>query len=205
MKVQSVSELGADVVAELRSTYEEAFPPELRVPFDDLLVDHVLGFVDADGPVGLGVVRDLPDGSAFLRYFVAVRKGSGSGTRMWAALEDWARDRDAPLLLLDVEDPAEEVGDADETAIRERRVVFYERNGAQVLPIVGYAPDHGSAMHGHAPHMRLLVAELGLAPDARQPLPEERLREVLLLVLGGRYGYPADHPDVRRMLADSGL
>lgn len=222
---------GADL---LEATYDDAFPAELRVPFADLAVDHVLAFVEpsdpgskpgsdpasrpgsdpGSDPVGLAVVRDLGEAAVFLRYFVAVHKGGGSGTRMWAALEDWTRARDAAQLLLDVEDPAEEIADAEESDVRRRRVAFYERNGAQVLPVSGYAPDHAltqaadCAAHqgpGHAPAMQLLLAEVDIAPHARAPLPRERLRGVLLEVLTGRYGYAADAPDVHRLLDLNGL
>ena len=151
------------------------------------------------------MVRDLGEASLFLRYFVAVHKGGGVGSRMWASLEDWARSRDAAQLLLDVEDPEEETDDADEADLRRRRVAFYERNHAQVLPISGYAPDHGPDLTDRAPAMKLLLAEVDIAADARQPLPKERLRGVVLEVMTGRYGYAADDPDVLRLLEVNGL
>ncbi len=203
--VGQLSQPGADL---LEAAYVEAFPAELRVPFADLAVDHVLAFVGSANPdpVGLAVVRDLGEASVFLRYFVAVHKGSGSGTRMWDALEDWVRSRDAAQLLLDVEDPDEEIDDLEESDVRRRRIAFYERNGVQVLPVGGYAPEHGTeGGAGHAPAMQLLLAEVDIAPHARVPLPRERLRGVLLEVLTGRYGYAADAPEVVRLLDGNGL
>jgi hypothetical protein len=180
----------------VRAIYEEAFPEDLRVPFDDLFVDRLLVLLDADGPAGLALVRDLAGTSwTFLRYYAVGRRGRGTGSAMWRALTLLLAQEGRTRLVWDVEDPGE--AGLSPAAVEEhrRRIVFYERLGGRVLPVREYLPPHDD---GHAPP--LLLMDTALAPGDAPPV-----RELVETVYLRRYGVPADHDVVRRTLLASDL
>lgn len=191
--------LTATQEARMREIYAASFPEALSAPFDDLLIDRMLGFVSGahDAPLlGLALVRDFGDaglgsGWTFLRYFAAGTRGDGVGSRMFTGLCDLLRSEGRSVLAWDVEDPDEPGIAAAEADLDRRRIGFYERNGGVLLPVHQYRPPHED---GHAPHLRLMATDLtgaGLPPT----------REVVLGVLEQRYGCGADHPAVREALA----
>jgi hypothetical protein len=190
------SALAADELGAVRTIYEDAFPAELRVPFDDLFVDRMLVLVDEDGPAGLALVRDLSGTTwTFLRYYAVGRRGRGTGSAMWRLLTARLADEGRTRLVWDVEDP-DETG-LSPAAVEEhrRRIVFYERLGGRLRPVREYLPPHDD---GHAP--RLLLMDVPLADE-----PEPALRDLVETVYLRRYGVAADDPAVRRTLLASSL
>ncbi|MDN4175115.1 hypothetical protein QWY28_19275 [Nocardioides sp. SOB77] len=191
------AELSPADLAQVRGIYEASFPDELTAPFEDLLVDRLLVHVDADGPAGLALVRDLgPTTWTFLRYYAVGRRGRGTGSTMWAHLVGLLAAEGRTRLVWDVEDPDEPGLSPDAVDEHRRRISFYERLGGRLLPVRDYEPPHDD---GHAPRLLLMDASLGPQPD---PAP---LREVVEAVFRWRYGRTADDEVVRRTLAASGL
>lgn len=197
MTLVSAATLSEDELEAVRAIYESAFPEELTVPFADLLVDRLLVRVEADGPTGFALVRDLgPTGWTFLRYYAVGRRGRGIGSLMWASLTSLLAAEGRTRLIWDVEDP-DEAGVAPELVEEHRRrIVFYERLGGRLLPVRDYFPPHDD---GHAPALRLMDQPLG--PD----VPDVPLRVLVEGVYDRRYGVPADSPVVRRTLEASDL
>ncbi len=195
MTLRPVEELDADGVAAVRAIYDDAFPAELRAPFEDLLTDRLLVWVEPDGPAGLALVRDLAEtGWTFLRYYAVGRRGVGLGSRMWRALTALLAAEGRTRLVWDVEHP-DEPGLAEHHVVEHRRrVVFYERLGGRVLPVRDYHPPHD----GHAPPMLLMATDLAAG------LPEET-RALVEAVYQHRYGLTTADPVVRRTLEASGL
>lgn len=188
----SDAELGA-----VRTIYESAFPEELTVPFADLLADRLLVRVEADGPTGFALVRDLgPTGWTFLRYYAVGRRGRGIGSLMWASLTALLATEGRSRLIWDVEDPDEAGLSPELVEEHRRRIVFYERLGGRLLPVRDYLPPHDD---GHAPALRLM--DQPLASDAA----DVPLRALVEGVYDRRYGVPADSPVVRRTLEASNL
>lgn len=181
----------------VRAIYEDAFPDELRAPFDDLVADRMLVLLDDDGPAGLALVRDpLPDTTwTFLRYYAVGRRGRGTGSRMWAELTGLLARDGRTRLVWDVEDPDEPGLSAAAVEEHRRRIAFYERLGGRLRPVRGYLPPHDD---GHAPRLLLMDATIGAEP-------EPTLRTLVETVYRGRYGVPADDPVVMRTLAASNL
>lgn len=182
--------------ARVREIYGASFPEELTAPFEDLLVDRMLGLVSPEeGVVGLALVRDLGRGEAdtgwtFLRYFAAGPRGRGVGSAMLAALADTLRGEGRSVLLWDVEDPDEPgIGEESVTEHR-RRIAFYERAGGRLLDVPWWRPPHED---GHEPHLRLMALPLGA-----DPLPG--LADLVRGVLLHRYGCGADHQATIRTL-----
>jgi acetyltransferase (GNAT) family protein len=190
------SRLSADELAAVRGIYEDAFPEELRAPFDDLLVDRLLVLLDEDGPAGLALVRDLAETRwTFLRYYAVGRRGRGTGSAMWRLLTERLAAEGRTRLVWDVEDPDEDGLSPASVEEHRRRIVFYERLGGRLRPVRDYLPPHDD---GHAP--RLLLMDAVLAEG-----PEPALRELVETVYLRRYGVAADAPTVRRTLTASGL
>jgi hypothetical protein len=196
MTLVEASSLSAAELTTVRAIYEDAFPAELRAPFDDLFVDRMLVLLDEDGPAGLALVRDLAETSwTFLRYYAVGRRGRGTGSAMWRLLTARLAADGRTRLIWDVEDPDE--ADLSPAAVDEhrRRIVFYERLGGRLWPVREYLPPHDD---GHAP--RLLLMDAPLADEADPPV-----RELVETVYLRRYGVPADDPAVRRTLLATGV
>ncbi|MDN4162005.1 GNAT family N-acetyltransferase [Nocardioides abyssi] len=188
--------LGAADLAAVRAIYEGAFPDDLQAPFEDLLADRLLTYVDEDGPAGLALVRDLgPTSWTFLRYYAVGRRGRGTGSAMWAHLTALLAGEGRTRLVWDVEDPDEPGLSPALVEEHQRRIVFYERLGGRLLPVRDYEPPHDD---GHAP--RLLLMDTPLGPGDEAPL-----RDVVEGVFRWRYGRAADDAVVRRTLEASGL
>ncbi|HEX8867016.1 MAG TPA: hypothetical protein VF821_15260 [Lentzea sp.] len=197
MRLVPAQSLNAPQLDRVREIYEDGFDPRLRAPFANLLADRAFVLVD-DEPRGLAVVRELGDtGWVFLRYFVVGERGRGLGEHLWTllrtALAGFAR------IVFDVEDPAEDGIDAQEELIRRRRIAFYTRLGAVLLPANGYLPPHGDDAHP----MLLMAADLHRSHTT--PIVGEDLRELTSAVYRHRYGLDDNHPVVTRTLRLSGL
>ena len=193
--------LGTGDLDRVRAIFEEAFPEDLQVPFADLFRDRMLVLVDDGGPVGLALVRDLAGadgdtGWTFLRYYAVGRKGAGLGSLMWRALTARLAEEARTRLVWDVEDPDEPGLSPEHVVEHRRRIVFYERLGGRLLPVLGYRPPHDD---GHAPHLRLM--DQPLAPDVVDP----PLRDLVEGVYRLRYGLGTDHPAVIRTISASRL
>jgi hypothetical protein len=193
MELIPASALDSSGLAATHAIYLDAFPESLRAPFDDLLRDDTLVLIDDGRPAGLAVTRPLgPTGWTFLRYFAVGARGRGAGSGLWRLARDhWAR-AGFTRVLLDVEDPDEPGIDPAEKHLRERRIVFYQRLGAELLPVRSYEPPQPG---GHPHPLRLIAA--GTAPDS--------VRDQVLAVYRHRYGLAADDPAVRRTLQASNL
>jgi len=197
VKLVPARSLGAPQLDRVREIYEAGFDPRLRAPFENLLADRALVLLD-DAPRGLAVVRELGDtGWVFLRYFVVGERGRGLGERLWTSLRDALAGH--TRIVFDVEDPAEHGITAEEEVVRRRRIQFYTRLGAVLLPANGYLPPHGEDAHP----MLLMAAGLGRALTA--PVVEADLREITSAVYWHRCGLDATHPVVTRTLRLSGL
>jgi GNAT superfamily N-acetyltransferase len=177
----------------VRRIYEDGFPARMRADFASL-TDHredsetALALVRAGEPCGFAMLRRLGNtGWTFLRYFVVDerQRGQGLGATMWDQLTAWLRTDGCTLLVFDVEHPGEPGCGRAEAHVRERRVVFYERQGARVLAVHGYQAPHGNeADDGWAP-MLLMAAPVtpgvpapghGLAPAIVSAVYEHRWR-----------------------------
>jgi GNAT superfamily N-acetyltransferase len=200
VKLVAADSLGAAELERVREIYEDGFPPHLRAPFAELLTDRAFALVDEE-PIGFAVLRPLATtGWVFLRFFVAGSRGRGIGSLLWNHLTREMADTGYTRMVHDVEDPAEPHVDPAEVVVRNRRIAFYERNGAQLLPVKSYLPPHGD----EEPHsLRLMAVDLNRSPTP--PIVGNDLRAVVEAVYEHRYGLPTSDPVVLRTLASSGL
>lgn len=199
LQTASLASVAAEVVDRVRAIYEEAFPAHQREPFEDIAAlardgdaIAVAGMRDGD-PVGLAFLTRLDGvGHYFLEYFAvaADRRGGGIGQALWRAV---ATTLDPRPVVLEVEDPAEPGIDVAEAAQRERRVRFWEKVGARMLPVADYlVPRLGE--DGVEP---LLLMWIAGAPGAVAPAGGELGRLVVALYVDG-YGLDPGHPLVVR-------
>ncbi|SDS86135.1 GNAT family N-acetyltransferase [Actinoplanes derwentensis] len=190
MELIPAVELDGPQLSATEAIYRDAFPAELRAPLDDLLADDMLVLLVDGRPAGFAVTRRLgPTGWVFLRYFAVHDRGTGRGSAMWRLLCAYWADAGCTRILLDVEDPDETGIDADEQLIRQRRIVFYERLGAVLLPVRDYRPTQPG---GHPHPLRLIAASWDGS--------EASVRDQVLAVYRYRYGIGPDDPTVQQAL-----
>jgi hypothetical protein len=197
MELIEARSLSGAQLAATEAIYLASFPAALRAPFVELLADDLLVLVDGGRPAGFAVSRRLgPTGWVFLRYFAVLERGGGTGSQLWRlACAHWAA-AGITQVLLDVEDPDEPGIDTDEETLRRRRIVFYERLGARLLPVRDYYPPQPG---GHPHPLRLIAA------PTTSDVATAAVRDLVLAVYRYRYELDADDPVVRRTVGSIGL
>lgn len=197
--------IGPPLGASLRAIYEANFPPSQRVAFEHLVAAveagdlHLLVAWWADEPVGLALFAPLEGTEAVVLEYLAVRsdlQSRGVGGRLLDHLIGLLRSKGRTCgVLLEVE--AIHHGPPHEAVQRRRRVRFYERHGAAIIPC---------APHYRAPDLSgpgVLHYHLMWIPLAEAATPSgERLRALVQALLMQSYGLPADDPLVQSVLAD---
>jgi GNAT superfamily N-acetyltransferase len=200
--LEPVEALWSAEIDDVRRVYESGFAPHLRADFSTLTSQRQPGELAfallQDGrPRGFAMLRPLgATGWIFLRYFVVEegQRGRGLGGILWQHVTDRVRDLGYTLLVFDVEDPDEPDCGEDEVRIRNRRIGFYLRQGAQLLPVSGYRTPHGSAEDPGWTPMRLMSAPL----TAGRPVSVVPAGEIVAAVYRYRWLLAPDHPQVRR-------
>jgi GNAT superfamily N-acetyltransferase len=193
----------------VRSIFEEAFPVWEREPFDDLAGREAAGvatpvvMADSGQPVALAVTSRLDFVQwSYLEYFAVAsdHRGHGVGGQLWRAMIQDLAVRDQPSrVVLEVEDPAGAPEGSPEVRQRERRIRFYERQGARLLPARDYVVPRLDGVEGSEPMLLLWAA---IADGAEPPGPSE-LFSLLPAVYAAGYGLRADHPLVLAALRGS--
>jgi GNAT superfamily N-acetyltransferase len=205
--LRPVDELSPAALGAVQRIYEDGFPPHQRASFASLTTgrppggERALALIRDGQPAGFAVLRLLGGtGWEYLRYFVvdAGQRGHGLGTRLWRLLTGRLRAEGATLLVLDVDDPAEPGCDAAEIAVRTRRIHFYERNGAALLPVTGYRTPHPGAPDDDNWEPLLLITA-PLADDAPPPEP----LQVVAAVYQYRWDLDPAHPQIAAVTATS--
>lgn len=196
--VEALDTVAADAV---RRIYEEGFPDHLRADFTSL-TDHredgeaALALVRGRQPCGFAMLRRLgATGWTYLRYFVVDQRlrGQGLGGVLWGQLTARLRADGCTLLVFDVEDPGEPGCGPAESQVRSRRVAFYQRHGAVLLPVRGYQTPHGNAGDDGWTPMLLMAAPVavgGPAPGAGQA------RAIVSAVYQHRWRLDPGHPRI---------
>jgi GNAT superfamily N-acetyltransferase len=215
LSLEPVEILSAAAMTALRRIYEEGFPPYQRAEFAAVTTQRqegelALALMGGGQPCGFAMLRPLDGtGWVFLRYFVVdqAQRGRGLGGQLWEQLTAWLGDAGFTLLVFDVEDPDEPACGPDQVALRFRRVSFYQRRGASLLPVTGYrAPYVAPETSGWSPML------LMTAPLTATPLDPGQARAVVEAVYRFRWelepeqfpafglhaGDPARHPRTRR-------
>jgi len=204
-------DLGPGDLARIRAIYEDGFPEHLRADFRSVVTGRQPGEValalTGDGePCGFALLRPLgPAGQAagpgrtswiYLRYFVidAARRGRGIGGVLWDLLTARLRDDGYALLVFDVEDPDEPGCGPEESRERTRRIAFYTRHGAAVLPVTGYRTPGGDEVAPEWTPMVLMAASL--TGEASPLRTAAQVREVVEAVYRYRWSLPPGHPQV---------
>ena len=174
--LEPVETLDPAAMTRLRRIYEEGFPPHQRADFAAVTAagqegELAVALLGGGQPCGFAVLRPLGGtGWVYLRYFVVdqARRGQGLGGLLWEQLTGRLRDAGFTLLVFDIEDPDEPACEPDQSAIRLRRLRFYQRQGASLLPVTGYrAPHVAPETSGWSPML------LMTAPPSGRPAPPD--------------------------------
>jgi hypothetical protein len=134
-----------------------------------------LALVRDGQPSGFAMLRPLGStGWIFLRYFVVdeAQRGQGLGGLLWEQLTARLEDAGFTLLVFDIDDPDEPGCESGEAGLRFRRLRFYQRHGASLLPVTGYrAPHVAPETSGESP-MLLMTAPLSGPLSDRPAAPD---------------------------------
>jgi hypothetical protein len=204
LRAVRVAELDTVQLAAVNGIYQQAFPPQLRVPFADLAADDarallVCALEDSD-PVAFAASMLLEEGGwVFLRYYgvAAARRRQGLGLRFWQLLRPALLQAGWPgRIVFEVEHP-DHAQDEDEHGIRLGRIEFWRSCACALLPVSGYAmPDvSGTAQ---PPEPMLLMAG---GFDLSAGLQASELAQVIRQIYVARYGLRSDDPLVTTALA----
>ena len=164
----------------LRRIYEEGFPPHQRADFAAVTAQRredelALALVGGGQPCGFAMLRPLGStGWIFLRYFVVdqAQRGQGLGGLLWERLTARLKAAGFTLLVFDIDDPDEPGCEPSEVGLRFRRLRFYQRHAASLLPVTGYrAPHVAPDTSGESP-MLLMTAPLSDRPSDRLAAPD---------------------------------
>lgn len=183
--------------------YEQAFPPELRVPFTELAAPGPGGLmlvaVDGTEPVGFAASLLLGQtGWTFLRYYgiSGNRRRQGLGLRFWRLLVPAMAAAGWPTqIVFEVEDPRHAEGNAAEQPVRDGRIAFWERCGARLLDVEGYVMPDLTGLAAPE-HMRLMAYDPGGAD-----LRPGQVADLVTALYSYRYGLSSDDPMVAAALA----
>lgn len=217
IEVREVVSPADPAIAAIKRIYESSFPPEQRVDddlFDALLEDRVsdtgpkdeigclLVAVSGDSVLGFacGYLYLTSDVAAvylgYLLYLAVDTKlrGGGVGSKLYQAvsaiLQTAVEQRDGVLagLIFEVERP--ELASGQDRLIRKRRLAFYQRFGAAVVPGINYVmPPVGPGMPSAPMHLMF------------QPIERQwEARDLCRLFYKIVYGYDDSHPLVRQAL-----
>jgi hypothetical protein len=198
--LRNAADLDTGQLDAVEAIYRDAFEPTLRAPFDDLLTDRFLVLLDGIMPVGFAVLRDLDTtGWVFLRYLAAGAPGRGTGTELWRLVREAMATADRTRIVFDVEDPAETGIGRAERRQRWRRIAFYLRLDAGLLPVRDYRPPHSGT-----PHPMLLIAA-DTRPGGPPVIVGDELTRTVTAVYRHRYRLADHDPLVRHTLRRSGL
>ena len=197
-----VEGLGPADAERVRAIYEAGFPVWLRADFGSLLAGREpgelpLALTEEGRPAGFAMLRPLgPTGWMYLRFFVvdAASRGRGLGGILWTQLTDFLRESGYSLLVFDVEDPDEPGTEPQEIQIRWRRIAFYQRHDAAVLPVTGYRTPHDDA--GDGPWTPMVLMAAGLTAGEPPTATAAGLRTVVEAVYRHRWSLAPDHPQV---------
>jgi hypothetical protein len=204
LRVVDAAELAAVQLDEVNGIYQQAFPPELRVPFSDLAADDPgkLLMAGLEGPVPVAFAASMlleEGGWVFLRYYgvAPTRRRQGLGLRFWQLLRPALLAAGWPgRIVFEVEHP-DHAQDEEERGVRLDRIEFWRRCGCALLPVSGYAMPDISGMAKPPEPMLLMAARL----DRGAGFQASELSQVIREIYVARYGFESDDPLVTTALA----
>jgi GNAT superfamily N-acetyltransferase len=193
-----VEALSPAASAQLRRIYEQGFPPHQRASFAEVTSrrqdgELALALTSGGQPCGFAMLRPLGGtGWVYLRYFVVDhgQRGRGLGGLLWEHLTARLAGAGFTLLVFDVEDPDEPACGPDQSEVRFRRIRFYQRHGASLLPVTGYRAPHAAAEASGWSPMLLMTAPLSGDQVALDPAGAQSVTAAVY-----RYRWELD-PDV---------
>jgi len=189
--VTRTTELSPAHRAQFRAIYEASFPPAERENFE-LYAPRLaagsrwfFGAFRADALIGFATFAPNIMPAIHLLEFLAVASDARSGGIGGQLLDAATRALDADFLL-EVESD-DECAD-DERALRQHRIRFYQRHGAQIVTELNYRIPRTDGV-GALP-MKLMW----LSPHGH-PMPRgAQLRECVQAIYSQCYALPREHP-----------
>lgn len=196
LRVTQLLSLTPDQFLRLRAIYLDSFPSYERAEFAFLTRSIAAGerwlYAATRGDTLLGfaiIVPHVARGIHLLEYFAVARaaRNQGIGGHLLTEVGDAIRNTQYTIgLLLEIE-PDDE-GNADERALRARRLAFYQRNGAHMIE---EARAYRVPLADRAGTMRMKLLWLPLAANVAMPSGDV-LRACIRGILEKSYGVRAE-------------
>ena len=186
----------------VREIYEEAFPEAERDPWQEIIdaatspVHVVTVAMDADRPIGFfSAMRFESVPVAYLAYLAVDRdqRGRGIGETLFGWFEA-AYEGDGAGLFWEVEAREADGASEEQRGFARRRVAFYERLGAIVLP--GGVRDVPTSDGVGTLPMELMWKPRGMGSGVPH---STMLRRMIRAFYVEGYGLPKDHELVRKV------
>jgi ribosomal protein S18 acetylase RimI-like enzyme len=192
IQITRQARFGSPHADQLHAIYDDSFPSYERAEFSFLRDSIAAGTrwlytaTRDDDLLGFAIVVPHITREVHLLEYLAVSRdarGSGIGGILLTQVVSAIRDAQSAIgLILEVE-PDDE-GNADERALRARRIAFYRRHGARSID---GAPDYRVPLADRAGTMRMKLLWLPLAANAAAPRGDN-LRECVAGILEKSYG-----------------
>lgn len=208
IRVAEQTRLASKSRDQLRAIYHDGFPPHARADLA-FVVDSIAAgerwlftATRGDDLFGFAIIVPYVTRDVHLLEYLAVARqarSAGIGGILLKHSVDAARANGSIAgILLEVEH--DDDGDADERALRARRIAFYERNGARLVEGV---PNYRVPLIGCTGTMRMKLLWLPIAANAPPPRGD-KLRECVVGILERSYGLREEDALVRGILAGIG-
>jgi ribosomal protein S18 acetylase RimI-like enzyme len=195
--------LEGELRRQFEDIYYDSFPPEEREDPDDLARkiaqgEAILYLVREDSAlVGFAYVLPLTVAGVYLIDYLAVaraRRNRGIGQQLLERLRrTFGRCPRASGIMLEVE--SDDWGTDEERELRSRRIGFYRRNGAVLLPLPSHLRVPGTS------RTEDLYSKLMWLPLGDPPPSGEKLGQCIRAFFAAAYGMPANDPYVVAALA----
>lgn len=208
LRVTQASQIALEHFEPLRAIYLDSFPPYERADFSFLVESIATGtrwlYTASRGDALLGfaiIVPHIARDIHLLEYLAVARvaRNQGIGAALLGGLVNAIRHSPFAIgLILEVE--SDDEGDADERALRARRIAFYQRNGARVIDD---ARDYRVPLADRPGTMRMKLLWLPLVASTAAPRGEN-LRECVTGILAKSYGMNAEDALAQELVAGIG-
>jgi GNAT superfamily N-acetyltransferase len=198
IQIRSHHDPSSQLTKQIQRIYLNSFPPEEREDFSEhlrgILEGRVILFVaENEGClVGFATVSQLTCQPIWFLEYIAVSQelqGQGLGSLLFRHVVEEMRSRgDVSGLLFEVEPAEHEV--EEERRMRERRIAFYRKNGADVLPGCEAYRMPNLAGEGSIP-MLLMWLPAGIDPG---DTPPPRMESLVGCIFADIYARNASDP-----------
>lgn len=218
IKIVELLDLEGDQASQALTMYETAFSRAERLPVDNLIaslnerigldwINHFWILTEAETVLGLAIFSYFRSTRLALLKYLAIQseiRGQGYGSLLFRGVlsQVW---RDAiesdgrrPLgLCFEVKRP-QAASNPEEQRLRQRRIAFYERQGAHIVKQINY---DGPSLYDGMPPLRCQVMFRPI-PFRRTTLSQGELATITRVIISQSYLLEPDDPYIQNLVVN---